>query len=527
MRRSRIGRLSVAGLIALLAPTGLADEPLGPEAEALRTRYARLEATLEKLSGYLRRSRPEKAELLDEALDRSRGARVEDRLRVVTELLGGRAGRESARLGDAVRETDRAITAIAEILAMLQREDLLGANRDEQARLEAQLKAVGRLVDDERAILARTRRGDGTESLSERQREAAERAGELAESMRGERDSGESEGGDEDRDGERPDDSAEREDSPESAENESSDGEPTESDSSDPSESSSPSQDGPSDPSQSPSPPSPGQEQVESARRKMNRAAESLEKQERDEAEKAEKEALEELLAAQAELEERLRQMREEEQELALKSLESRLTVMLEMQNGIYAETVPLAETPAGERTVREIDKARQLAGRERELLGLADGVLELLRAEGSSVAFPEAMGQAREDIGLAADRLARGDAGPLTRDIEADVIESLTEMLDAVRKELEKKENEKKQQQPGQSGPPSDPSLVAEIAELKMLRSLQNRVRRRTTRLVAAAEEGPPAETLGEIREGLRGLADRQGRIESATYDLATGRNR
>jgi hypothetical protein len=57
------------------------------------------------------------------------------------------------------------------------------------------------------------------------------------------------------------------------------------------------------------------------------------------------------------------------------------------------------------------------------------------------------------------------------------------------------------------------------------MLRSLQLRVNNRTKRL-ADGLEGEEAKDAEKIDQ-LRNLAERQSRIQRATHDLATGRNK
>ena len=57
------------------------------------------------------------------------------------------------------------------------------------------------------------------------------------------------------------------------------------------------------------------------------------------------------------------------------------------------------------------------------------------------------------------------------------------------------------------------------------MLRSLQMRINRRTRRMgtMIAGDQA----TQDDIVSQLRALADRQARIQEATYDLASGKNR
>jgi hypothetical protein len=125
------------------------------------------------------------------------------------------------------------------------------------------------------------------------------------------------------------------------------------------------------------------------------------------------------------------------------------------------------------------------------------------------------------------ARRLNEAKVGELTQAIEKDILEALGEILEALKKEMEKLKEQKKNPPP-KEGRPSDPPLVDQLAELKMLRSLQLRVNRMTRRLglMIQSEDGEQADDP-EIVAQLQSLSRRQSRIQQATYDLATGRNK
>jgi len=94
--------------------------------------------------------------------------------------------------------------------------------------------------------------------------------------------------------------------------------------------------------------------------------------------------------------------------------------------------------------------------------------------------------------------------------------------MILALQKEMEKM-REQKGQQPGQQGSPADPSLVDQLAELKMLKTLQLRINRRTKVLgrLFSGEQADEPDVINQLQE----LAERQGRLQKATYDLAIGK--
>ena len=220
-----------------------------------------------------------------------------------------------------------------------------------------------------------------------------------------------------------------------------------------------------------------------------------------------------------------LRQLREEERELLLAAMEARLQKILAQQKRIYSGTLSIGQVPENERNIRHAARAVQLA-REENVIGLeVEKAMLLLRDEGSSVAFSEALSEVWEDVQTVAYRLNRTQVGKLTQEIEKDIISSLEEMIEALQKEMEKSEEQKQQQQQQQQGSPKDKSLVELLAEIKMLRSLQLRVNKRTRRIEKMALEKDANQA--EILEQLQQLSDRQTRIQNATYILATGKNK
>ena len=96
-----------------------------------------------------------------------------------------------------------------------------------------------------------------------------------------------------------------------------------------------------------------------------------------------------------------------------------------------------------------------------------------------------------------------------------------------ALQSEIEnrkKPESRKQQGQQRQRNEQEDKQLVEKIAELKMLRSLQLRINRRTKQ-IGRLIRGEQA-TDADLEKQLRVLARRQAEIQEATYILASGRN-
>src|SRR5262249_30907165 len=159
-----------------------------------------------------------------------------------------------------------------------------------------------------------------------------------------------------------------------------------------------------------------------------------------------------------------------------------------------------------------------------------ADAALQVLRDEGSAVAFTEVLRQVRTDADTVKARLGRADVGPATQAIEADVAEALGEMIAALEKAIRAHREPTPPPPPG-PGPrrPGKPPLVDLTQELKMVLSLQKRVHERTrlygklypgeqapsARAAAPAREREQAEM---IQKELKDLARRQDNISKVT---------
>ncbi len=268
--------------------------------------------------------------------------------------------------------------------------------------------------------------------------------------------------------------------------------------------------------------------QIQQAQQRMEQARKQLEKARREGALEEERKAAELLEKIQRQLERLLRQLREEEMARVLANLEARLRKMLNMQVEVYEGTLRLNLVPPEQRGRHEQIQAGRLSRRQSLITLEANKALQLLRADGTSVAMVEALLEVREDMQQVAVRLAQLKVGQITQGIQEDIIAALEEMLEAVRKaqdELQQRRNNPRSR-PGQ---PMEPPLIDMLAELKMLRSMEIRVRKRTARYQKLIGEQDPVgqATEAELLEALRRLAQRQRRITKAAQDIVSGRNR
>jgi hypothetical protein len=590
------------------SPNAPREESLASGQDVINRRYKRFEDTLLKIAEALRKTDPDRSDLLLRAIGKSKEDRISQQMNELAQLL-----KENKQLGDAIERQGDVVTQLHALLDLLLSEDRQKELKEEQARIQGYIKELNNIIAKEKANRADTERGTPTDEVAGQQKKIADQTGNLGKQMAkdddakqskskstgkpnagkssdakpgdGKPDDGKSDDGKSDdgkpsdgkpsdgkpadgkpsdakpgdgkpndgkpADGKPSDEKSAGKDPKEGkpsdgkpsdakpADGKPSDGKPSDGKPSDgkpsegqPSEGQ-PSEGQPSEGQPSEGQPSdgqpqqtPGRDELEKAKRDMQRAIENLQKKKRHDASDAQDDALANLQKAKEKLEEILRQLREEERDRFLAMLEARFQKMLAMQIIVNDGTLKLDKTSEADRGSRHSTRSLQLARQEEEIAIEATKAITLLREEGSAIAFPEAVEQMRDDMRIVVTRLERTDVGELTQAIEEEIKQALEEMIDALQKEMEKSKDKKKDPPPDpKDAQPQDPPLVDQLAELKMLRTLQLRINNRTRRL-GRLVEGEQAQDL-DILGQLQNLADRQARIQKATYDMATGRNK
>lgn len=545
-----------------------AQEELHLLEQALLNDYRRFEEKLLELAEYTRRTDPDRAQLLRDARSKSTSMRIAAQMeRIAQSLTPNESG--EVLYGDAESRQEELLADLAELLKHLQSEDERDRLADEIKRLQELLKETLRLIGREKDVRADTERGRPFEKLQDDQQRVAEAAEKLAEKI--DQQDAQRRAADEQRDAERqaaedrerdpslqegepphPEQSREGEsldrESQSREESESREGQTKDQESQGPPQPSSgerpPGEPPPGQSPQEPQQPSqgeppqsapqqqkqkeqqtPGRQQLEQARQRMQQAIEQLEQEQRDKASDEQDAAIARLEEMKAQLEEILRQLREEEQKLFLTMLEARFKRMLELQLDINNGTLKLDRvSPESRDDDRHLAESTRLGRDEDKNVAEAEKALTLLKEEGSSVAFPEAVEMMRDNMQAVSGRLQRGLTDEKTQLLERLIVEALEEMIFALQREMEK-QDQRQQQGEGQQTEPTDPSLVDDLAELKMIRSLQLQVNRLTQQYgqTLAGEQATDPDDLSFLQK----LSFRQQRIQKAAYDLSIGKNR
>ncbi len=273
-----------------------------------------------------------------------------------------------------------------------------------------------------------------------------------------------------------------------------------------------------------------GQKQVQEAVPYQKKAAEDIAKNDREQAAKNQDKAIEKLEEAQRELEKRLHQLRKEEMLALLAKLEEHCDWMLREQIKVKEATKSIDQsiqaTADKKPDSRDIRLAKEQAEKEGAIVKRADIVLRLLETEGSAVAFPQVFEEVRKDMINVQKRLDNVRVESDTQAIEQEIIDALQEMIAA----LQKAKQDAKNSQPqsggggGGGGGPKQQPLIDQLAELKMIRSLQLRLNTRTIEY-SKRYTGEQADDK-QIRDELRELAERQEKIYGMTKNIGQGNN-
>ncbi len=578
MRRLRLLQGTLLSLLAVGTASSLFAQPSSPptandqlalEQSELADRYARLEKLMLRMAEFDAADNPRRAELLRKAFATSQDRNVQLQLEQLVEVL------QQDKLSRAIVDQGMVSKDMQAILELLLKENRADRLKDEQQRIKAYIREIERLERMQRGVQGRTEGGVATPRLREEQERVAERTSDLNQQMSEDaQPTDQGEGSDprngdgqaaDEAEGDPTQDSADGDevegpvtppagskDNAQTPENSSepqadrptspspSEGEATESGTpqGEPTEGAAPGKgtsspgasggDGSEDQSSPPSAAPVGQEEIKRAEVKMREAEQKLAEAKREAAAADQEEAVRLLAKAKADLEELLRQKREEEIERALALLESRFRRMLQLQLQVYENTLRLSKVPQKRRD-RFVDiEAGKLSFQQRRIVVEADKCLALLREEGSSVAFPESVQQMRGDMEQVEQRLSRAQIGRLTQGIEEDIIEALDEMIEALQ-QAQMEQESRKQQSPAE-GPMSDEqALVDKIAELRMLKAMQLRINKRTdayARLLDDEQDIVGQASDADLLDALSELSDRETRLQEITRDIVAGRN-
>ena len=521
--------------LMLLFAVSVSAQELTEKQRGIADRYAQLEQILLRMSEASATSNPRRAELLKKVLLASKDKLVMLRIESIADILNRR------QLTEAIAGQEGIEKDLAELLKLLESENRDQLRQMEKEKIKEFLRDLEEIIHQEKALKARTAQEENEKlaKLEKPQKEVRLRAQSLQDRIaenenperkpdsETEKNSMETQESDE-KDGDRKSESGEKSEpleKPDQSNEKQADLKPEKKDDSEPPSEKADDKPEPGD--------SPTQSAMEKAMKRMKQAEEKLQKAEKSEALEDQEEAIAELQRVKAELEKILRQIREEELLQTLEKLEARFKRMLRIEQSIRSQTEKLVmvqkKTEEPDERQTRIQSSR-IAADQQSVLDDADAALILLREDGTAQAMVESLLQARFDMEDIKSRLDGVKLDSVTIAVEDAVIAALQEMLEAI--DMAIKEAEKRKENPPQSDSPpggeqeTEP-LIQALSELRMIRSMQQRVNDRTGRYEKEveqlrAEANPDFES---IKQKVEELARQQNRISRILHDLKVGK--
>ncbi len=282
--------------------------------------------------------------------------------------------------------------------------------------------------------------------------------------------------------------------------------------------------------------------QIKEATKDQDKAEDKIKKGDNPGASQDQQQALDKLKQAQKKLEELLQQLREEELKQMLAKLQARCEKLLNMQIAVKTSTEELDKAIGSLSTKKpgraEDQRGLELGDAEDAIVREATAAITLIEQEGTAIAFAEVFGQVRTDMILVAGKLKKTEVGEITQGVETEIIDTLKEMIGALKKARQDQKPKPKPNEAGKGGesnPNNDQRLLDQIAELKMVRSLQARLNQRTVvygkqlngEQPSTSTDSKEQERIETLRRDLFDLGQRQVKITKVTRDMALGRNK
>ncbi|TWT35565.1 hypothetical protein KOR34_04580 [Posidoniimonas corsicana] len=477
-KRGTLPACLLAAVGWLVPAVGLAQPAdLSVEQAQLQEKFARLESLAVRIAEFVESDNPDRAQQLRDAIGKSRDLALRDRFEAIVTLL------EQERYAAAQRDQGQLADNLETLLGLLLADPREARLEAERKQLKQAIQDVGKLIREQNALRSETLDSEDPSGGVEPQNALEKRAEGVEQSL----------------------DELIKKSDPSAG-----DGQTPQQPSGEPSD-------------QGQAAKQRAGQRLSDARSAMKKASGQMGEGDSQGAADAQTEAQRQLEETRAELEEALRQTREEEAMRTLTRLAARLRRVLSEQTEINRLTVEVQELHGDAVSPQKRSASAGLAKRQDEAASIVDGALRLLSEEGSSVAFVEVLDQVREDMTSVSGRLMGSKCGSLTQAIEQDIVDALDEAiaaLDSQLAEMANKDQQEQQQSGGGGGAMQEPPLVDQLAELRMIRSLQVRVLKRTRRL----QESRKGEQIAEedFRQMLDDLSERQERAVEAALRLS-----
>ncbi|MBI1848721.1 MAG: hypothetical protein HYR85_00100, partial [Planctomycetes bacterium] len=236
----------------------------------------------------------------------------------------------------------------------------------------------------------------------------------------------------------------------------------------------------------------PGRNAVQNARRSMDQAKRELDRSRGEDAQDKEQEAEKALDQAKREIQEKQREYLKLQEEENLFRIKEKLEAMEAAQNkaNLETETLDAYREKNGSLSRSQIlrDLPKLVSGEE-DIHRDTDEVKDKLKAEGAEV-YLWVLDTISQDLGRVTQLLGDNDTGELTRSIQGDVARNFHSLLEALNEDLKKKDQQQ-QQQDEQANQPNRNRIVSHLAEIRMLKRMQQDLKVRLDRFVQQQHDG------------------------------------
>lgn len=262
-------------------------------------------------------------------------------------------------------------------------------------------------------------------------------------------------------------------------------------------------------------------ESAQRAASRMQQAAEDLTGDERSAADEHQREAAEDLEQAQRELAQAQRQAEEQLARELLERISDEITAMVERQQAVIDETERLDRLRA-ERGNWTRGQLKSLKGVAETQLGLRDESQRLADSLEAAEVFALAVRGAVREMTTAADRLDARQTDEETLRAQRAARQRFEDLMEALAEDEDEGESpDQDAEQPSDEGgrpqqqPPSE--TIPQLAQLKMLKTLQQDLVERTERLHEVREQ----QDSEAVQQQLDALAEEQGQLADLARNL------
>lgn len=263
-------------------------------------------------------------------------------------------------------------------------------------------------------------------------------------------------------------------------------------------------------------------QQTAKAAGKMGDSGASAEKGEAARAADLAEEAKRDLEEAQKELAQKRQQAEADLAQEQMARMEDAIASMITRQQELIEETQQYqARVAGGERNLTRAEAAgvRELS---RQQLDLAEESAELAKTLAGAEVFQFVLDGIKRDMQTAGELLTRRETGAQTVAAQTAALERLEQLLAALKKDPPPDQPQEPKKEGGEGGPGgggNQQAAIQRLAELKLLKSIQEQINRRTAALEEARKQNP--DLSPDQQREYAALSEEQGRLAGIVANM------